>query len=200
MAHSPGLRKPPKLWTVWSTKYKLCVRSQHRPHWLARLGTKAEFWRQNFTTLRSGQTEGEGCAIIEPGPGAVLYGLWKKAWAWKANSVLIIILKSARLNPLYFEIEKLTASLHGLVCANCPPGHRPSPCQDCEARIQYWDWHCIFWHHLTHFIPALICPGCKSSATGAQNTRSWNSNYAKAKSFACKSQHNCKQVDQSCCF
>lgn len=59
----PGLRKAPKLWTVWSTKYELSVRSQHRPHWLARLGTKAEFWRQNFTTLGSGQTEGEGCAI-----------------------------------------------------------------------------------------------------------------------------------------
>ena len=73
---------------LWSTKYELCVRSQHRPHWLARLGTKAEFWRQNFTTLGSGQTEGEGCAI-ELRPGAVLYGLWKKAWAWKANLVLI---------------------------------------------------------------------------------------------------------------
>ena len=30
MAHRPGLRKAPKLWTVWSSKYELCVQSPHQ--------------------------------------------------------------------------------------------------------------------------------------------------------------------------
>ena len=32
-----------------------------------------------------------------------------------------------QINPLYFVNEKLKASLHGLVCANCPSGHRRAP-------------------------------------------------------------------------
>ena len=77
----------------------------------------------------------------------------------KRLSVLIIILKASKWKQLYFFTQRSwsVSSDPGTMldvawfCANCPGSPPPVP----------------GWHHLTHFILAIILSGCNSSTTDA---------------------------------